>query len=379
MNTSLLASVKWIITRHGEAILGDPLRLKPIFSKFAKNEPKEERTAFGRCIEMGFYKELKKAKTEDERKKIKGVLIQKLHSAAKFDIDLCSSTVDLLDAAIFGNVVQSQITQVQKTQVIHANLPVNTAQKFGFSVFRKRIVNKKTVRYAGLGIIIITALLLSVTFFIKYSRQNAVIQELIEAGNKEKQEREDELRKIIKYQEELTGEIERLKSQIEDQEQLADQIEQLKKQVKYQEQIAAQLSQLKKQVETQKQSSTSTSVAYLSSLAAAQKTKENFHDVNRDGKWTCIDYALLYKQYYGDGTQARLIWNNNPSKKFNHLFCAIPDDSGGWIYIEPSSTRTALNERTMSYVWGNTYNPNLNRDVTYAYYEIRNNTFRWVW
>lgn len=378
MNTSLLASIKWIITRHGEDILGDPLRLKPFFVKFAKNEPKEERIAFGRCIEMGCYKKLKKAQTENERGVIKGDLILQLQSAAKLDIKLCGDAIDLLDAVIFGNVVQPQIARVQSAAV--SPLPsVNTPQKVRFGVLRKRIV-RKTAKWAGISLITILVSFLFITLVIRNNRQNAIIQEITEENRK----KEEELIKISKYQEQIAGQLEQLKNKIEDQEQLADQIEQLKRQIEYQENIAAQLAQLKKQVEnlnsqTTRQASSTSAAQVSPSLAAALKVRDNLCDANYDGKITCIDYAVLYKYYYGNGTQARLIWNYNKNKNFSHLFCAIPDDNGVWIYIEPSMTNEPLSQRTMSNVWGSTYNPYYNRDVTYAYNEIRNGTYRWVW
>jgi TolA-binding protein len=385
MNTSLLASIKWIITKHGKDILSDPLRLKPIFVKFAKNEPKEERIAFGRCIEIGSYKELKKAQTENERGKIKGDLILRLQSVTKLNTKQCGEAIDLLDAAIFGNVVQPQITQIQKAPV--SLLPhINTPKKVRFYVLRKRIFNKKAVKWAGLSIVIILLSLLSVTLVIKNSRQNAVIQEITEENRK----KDEELIKINKYQKQIADQLEQLKIKIEDQKQLTEQIEQLKKQIEYQENIAAQLAQLRKQIEnlssqttqqqnTGRQSSTSSAVQVSPSLSAALKVRDNLCDANYDGKITCIDYALLYKYYFGNGTQARLIWNYNKNKNLNHLFCSIPDDNGGWIYIEPSRTSTSLSDRTMSSVWGSMYNPYYNRDVTYAYNEIKNGTYRWVW
>jgi TolA-binding protein len=227
---------------------------------------------------------------------------------------------------------------------------------------------------------------LLITLVIKNNRQNTVIREITE----ENREKEEELRKISQYQEQIADQLEQLKKQIETQEQLADQIEQLKKQIEYQENIASQLTQLRKQIEnlnsqttqqqkTGGQSSRTPVVQVPPSLAAALKVRDNLCDANYDGKITCIDYAVLYKQYYGNGTQVRLIWNYNKNTNFNHLFCSIPDDNGGWIYIEPARTSTVLNERTMSYAWGSTYNPAYDRDVTYAYYEIKNGTYRWVW
>ena len=114
MNTSLLSIIKWIVTKHGEDILGDPVRLHPVFANYVKNEPKEERVAFGRCIEMGSYKELKTARTEDERRVVKADLIQRLQSNTGLNTMLCTGALDLLDATLFGNVVQPQFPSPQK-------------------------------------------------------------------------------------------------------------------------------------------------------------------------------------------------------------------------------------------------------------------------
>jgi len=115
------------------------------------------------------------------------------------------------------------------------------------------------------------------------------------------------------------------------------------------------------------------------SFIAARKTAENIRDVNRDGLINCIDRALLYKQYYGDGTQARLIWNKNDTANLNHLFVYIPDGAGGWIAIEPSYTSEDIARRTMSYAWGSQYNPRYDRDVTASYNAIKAGTFNWAW
>jgi hypothetical protein len=55
MNNNLLAIVKQIVDQHGEAILGDSARLKPLFADYAKNEVKEDRVALGRWLEHGAY------------------------------------------------------------------------------------------------------------------------------------------------------------------------------------------------------------------------------------------------------------------------------------------------------------------------------------
>jgi len=63
MNTNLLNIVNRIVAEQGEGILADAKRLFPYFSDYAKNENKEERVAFGRCIEYGAYQELKRTRT----------------------------------------------------------------------------------------------------------------------------------------------------------------------------------------------------------------------------------------------------------------------------------------------------------------------------
>jgi len=107
MNRALLSSVKYIKTKYGEDILGDPARLNPEFAKYAKNEPKEERVAFGRCIETGCYRELKKARTEDERINAKNNLAFLVHNKYKIPVNQCHDALDILEEVIFGSVSQS--------------------------------------------------------------------------------------------------------------------------------------------------------------------------------------------------------------------------------------------------------------------------------
>ena len=85
MNTNLLNIVKQIVAEKGENILADSQKLKPLFSDYAKDEPKNERIAFGRCIEMGAYKELKNTSTPEERKRKKAALADQLNATAGID------------------------------------------------------------------------------------------------------------------------------------------------------------------------------------------------------------------------------------------------------------------------------------------------------
>jgi len=55
MNIELLTIVKRIVADNGESILANPQKLKPLVADYAKAELKEDRVAFGRAIENGFY------------------------------------------------------------------------------------------------------------------------------------------------------------------------------------------------------------------------------------------------------------------------------------------------------------------------------------
>jgi hypothetical protein len=120
MNRALLSSIKYIKTKYGEDILGDPVRLNPEFAKYAKNEPKEERIAFGRCIETGCYSELKKARTEDERINTKVNLALLVHNKHNIPINQCHDALDILDEVIFGSVSQST-PNPQKPSPVNTN------------------------------------------------------------------------------------------------------------------------------------------------------------------------------------------------------------------------------------------------------------------
>jgi hypothetical protein len=103
MNANFLSIIKRIVSEQGEAILADPQRLKGWISDYAKDEPKAERLAFGRCIEYGAYGELKNA-PPGSRAAVKSHLAQKLHREVGLDAALCVGALDLLEAALWGAV-----------------------------------------------------------------------------------------------------------------------------------------------------------------------------------------------------------------------------------------------------------------------------------
>jgi hypothetical protein len=100
MSVHFLAIVKRVITEQGEAVLGDPARLKPLVKDYAQNVPQDERRAFGRCIEAGFYQWIKAAGTVEERRRLKADLARQLQNTAGLSAALCSGALDILDAAV---------------------------------------------------------------------------------------------------------------------------------------------------------------------------------------------------------------------------------------------------------------------------------------
>jgi hypothetical protein len=102
MNTTFINIIKQIVAQEGEAILGNPARLKVYVSKYAKNEKKEIRLAFGRCIEQGYYRVLKQTSAADERQEIKPKIAQQMHNISKLPLEDCTEAVDILEAVIYG-------------------------------------------------------------------------------------------------------------------------------------------------------------------------------------------------------------------------------------------------------------------------------------
>jgi len=124
MNTNLLAIVKQIVDQHGEGILADSSRLNPLFKAYAKNETKEDRVAFGRCVEMGAYQELKKTITADERRRVKATLINQINAKTGIDRPHCSDALDLLEAVMFRPV---QLSYQPPPVSAPVNVQVNTS------------------------------------------------------------------------------------------------------------------------------------------------------------------------------------------------------------------------------------------------------------
>jgi uncharacterized protein YegL len=129
MNTNLLTIVKQIIAGHGEGILGDPRRLKALFSDLAKDEPKPLRIAFGRCIENGAYTALKTAPNAADRAALKAAIAQQMRVKYGLDLALCAEALDILEAALYGTARMAYRQPAPQAQQTGANAPGKAPQK----------------------------------------------------------------------------------------------------------------------------------------------------------------------------------------------------------------------------------------------------------
>ena len=155
MNTNLLNIVKQIIAANGEGILGDPERLKSLFSDLAKDEPKPLRVAFGRCIQNGAYIALKTAPNAADRIARKTALAQNLRNQHGIDPLLCGEALDILEAALFGTASstqrpaqqQQQAQQPQYQQPAQWNTPPasGTSASGAFNALLKGKISRKSL------------------------------------------------------------------------------------------------------------------------------------------------------------------------------------------------------------------------------------------
>jgi hypothetical protein len=101
MNTKFAAIIRRIAAEQGEAILGDPARLKGFVHSRAAGVPVELRRAFGRCIEQGCYGLLKQTPDKTARTRIKPQIVRQMRSISKIDTALCAEAIDILEAVIY--------------------------------------------------------------------------------------------------------------------------------------------------------------------------------------------------------------------------------------------------------------------------------------
>jgi hypothetical protein len=96
-------------------------------------------------------------------------------------------------------------------------------------------------------------------------------------------------------------------------------------------------------------------------------THENIKDVNKDGLVNCIDYAYLFKKYYG--YHARIIRNVNKETGMDHLLNAVQftdrDPISKWIFVEPQGDKYTWRPDTY---WGSKYDHEYDYDETWKWY-----------
>jgi hypothetical protein len=105
------------------------------------------------------------------------------------------------------------------------------------------------------------------------------------------------------------------------------------------------------------------------------------YDVNTDSLVNCIDAAIVFYAHYWVeyDKNAKIIWNYNPNTQWSHLFVAVPNGYGDFIYIESTVLGYKLEDFEMNRVWGKAYNPIYNKDVTDYGEAISNGTYVWRW
>jgi len=163
MNTNMLNIVNRIVAEQGEGILTDAKRLFPYFSDYAKNENKEERVAFGRCIEMGAYQELKKTRAPDERQRVKATLATQMNAKTGVARPRCVDALDLLEAVLFKPARQPSPPQPQyPPQQVYPPQPQYPPQ--GTSPAVKKTKTKKRVWVGIAAAVVVVVLVVNYCF-----------------------------------------------------------------------------------------------------------------------------------------------------------------------------------------------------------------------
>jgi hypothetical protein len=257
MNTTFTNIIKQIVSQQGEAILGNPARLKIFVAKYAKNEPKEIRLAFGRCIEQGYYRVLKQTSAPLERQQLKPKIAQQMHNISKLPLQDCTEAVDILEAVLYG---EQPVQNAPPTRMLSAAPPQRSA---ACPVPRPQTVsNKKKVFVIFASAAAIIILIIGLAFW--HRNNQTKIDQLTKQYEAEKKELYD--RGVSEGQtkiDQLTKQYEAEKKQLYNQglsdgqakiDQLTRQYEAEKKQL-YNRGLSdgqAQINQLTKQYEAEK-------------------------------------------------------------------------------------------------------------------------------
>jgi tetratricopeptide (TPR) repeat protein len=133
MNTNLLNALKEIVSQHGGVeTLSKAGRVKALLADLAAGEPRPQKNALIACLEYGFAAPLQNAPAR-ERGQVKAKMAERLNREEGLDAALCADTLDLLEAALFGNVSPKsapEITSIPKAPAPQPNsAPARSAQK----------------------------------------------------------------------------------------------------------------------------------------------------------------------------------------------------------------------------------------------------------
>jgi len=200
MNTNMLAIVKKIIAEQGEDILDNPQRLKAFFADLARDEPKPQKNAFVKCVEMKFPQILKNASAA-ERGECKKVLAKKLHEEEGLDVGLCEEAVEMLVAVLFEETAQQgnackncgkelpkewkscpycgmavlahtaaqEVMQAEQPRQETVSLPAVGLGQAAHMGSTKKTLFKKTVIAIGVGALLVSVLMVFWPYFPFYS------------------------------------------------------------------------------------------------------------------------------------------------------------------------------------------------------------------
>ena len=104
----------------------------------------------------------------------------------------------------------------------------------------------------------------------------------------------------------------------------------------------------------------------LEALQQVSIALRNGVDVDKDGLTNCVDAALTFYKVYPEKNNVKIIINQHPDGRMNHLFNAVNID-GRWHFIEPQSAYKKQRKYWMGNVWGDVYDKKYNRDATDEY------------
>ncbi|GHV61225.1 hypothetical protein AGMMS49587_04810 [Spirochaetia bacterium] len=132
MNTTLLDTIKKLVSDQGAEILNDSKKANAYLSDLAAKEPKPQRMTLVKCLEYGFHTELQNTQA-DERERCKNRLAQRLHDEEGTDLGLCKDSLDLLEAVLMAQMpVVEEVPAEPEEATSETPAPESTADEGAF-------------------------------------------------------------------------------------------------------------------------------------------------------------------------------------------------------------------------------------------------------